>query len=240
MKFYHFIPDRGAWEVGVPNPDLAKKFLPDWYKKAEISYIDGDKTDEPGLKTCVPFLDSLLSGYMLATWTNIYVKKLDDGSLDIHWDADATSEPFGVRHENSGRTMPRPAGHRPEHLAWSPKWGIKSPKGWSTLVTHPLNRWDLPFTTTSGIMDSDKINTSGNIPFFLKDDFEGVIPKGTPFAQLIPIKRAEWTAAVYDPALRDVIPETGNKIRGVKRGYYRDNMWVKKVYNLTTKNGETK
>ena len=51
--------------------------------------------------------------------------------------------------------MPRPEGHHPNHLAFKGFWGMKTPKGWSLLVVHPLNRHDLPWTITSGIMDAD-------------------------------------------------------------------------------------
>lgn len=230
MKFYHFIPDAKAWEDGVPNPDLAKSFVPEWYKQAEITYKHEGK-DVSGLKTCMPFLDALISGYMLVTWSDIHVRKLEDGRIDIDWDANTTSPQMGERTGSVGRTIPRPAGHLDNHLVWTPKWGIKSPKGYSSLITHPLNRFDLPFTTTSGIVDSDNYSGSGNIPFFLKEGFEGIIPKGTPFAQVIPIKRENWTA-VYDPALTSTIYEAGDKLRSVNRGYYRDNYWVKKAYNI--------
>jgi hypothetical protein len=60
----------------------------------------------------------------------------------------------------------------------------------------------------AGIVDSDKYHGAGNIPFFLKEEFEGLIPKGTPYAQIIPIKRAEWTT-VFDPALVGYAVNTG-------------------------------
>lgn len=233
MKLYHFIPSNEAWEDNVPNPKLARDVIPDWYKRSEVTYKDESPEGESnGLKTCSPFLDTLIVGYMLTTWTNIYVKHNDDGSLDVDWDVDASSPIIMERDKNSGALMPRPAGHMPNHLVWTPKWGFKSPKGFSTLVTHPLNRWDLPFTTSSGIIDSDKFHGSGNVPFFIKEGFQGTIPIGTPFAQLIPMKREKWKGAVYNPALVDIIPATGAELRKVKRGYYRDKFWVKKEYNL--------
>ena len=230
MKFYHFVPTNDANYEGVPEPTLARDCVPDWYKRAEIAYTAEDGSEGNGLKTCVPFLDALISGYTLLTWADIHVRKLPDGNVDIDWDAKATSAPIMERPAAVGRTMPRPAGHLPNHLVWTPKWGIKSPKGFSSLIVHPLNRFDLPFTTSAGIIDSDNLHNSGNIPFFIKDDFEGIIPKGTPYAQIIPIKRESWTA-VYDPALMEDLHEVGHKLRGVKRGWYRDKLWVKKEYN---------
>lgn len=231
MKFLHFIPDNNAEFEDVPNPSLVRDVLPEWYKKSEITVTTETGEEHNGLKTCVPFLDAMISGFVLKTWTDIHVRKLEDGTLDIDWGANTSSDPIMERNSKIGHLMPRPAGHLPNHLVWTPKWGVKAPRGYSCLFTHPLNRFDLPFTTMSGIIDSDKLSTSGNIPFFIKEGFEGVIPAGTPIIQIIPIKRKKWTA-VYDPALFYYMHELGHKLRGVARGYYRDNFWVKKVYNM--------
>ncbi len=34
-------------------------------------------------------------------------------------------------------------------------WTIEAPKGYSVLFAHPANRADLPFTTITGLVDSD-------------------------------------------------------------------------------------
>jgi len=231
VKFYHFIPDThyGAHLDEIPNPDVAKKFIPEWYKNSEIFFKEGNE-DVAGLKTCVPFLDGLLSGYMLTLPTNVYIKITEDGSIDIDWDEiEGVPGPIDKRSDKTGALIPRPAGHNNAHLAWTPRWGWKSPKKYSTLVTHPLNRFDLPFTTMSAIVDSDKFHGSGNIPFFIKQGFEGTIKRGTPIAQLIPIKRESWVS-VYDPALTSLMRESGEAVRKISRGGYRDKFWVKKEY----------
>src|SRR5215475_8103617 len=35
-------------------------------------------------------------------------------------------------------------------------WTIEAPEGYAVLLTHPLNRVDLPFTTLTGIVDCDR------------------------------------------------------------------------------------
>jgi hypothetical protein len=57
-----------------------------------------------------------------------------------------------------------------------------------------VNRPDLPFVTLSGMVDSDRYRDNFiNFPAYWRDrDFNGVLPKGTPLAQCIPIKRDEW------------------------------------------------
>ncbi len=224
-------------DIGKPEP--IKKFLPDWYKNAESYYVsesdmmtieDGSQEKNPGLKTCAPYLDAMLSGYTFTVPFDIYVGRTEEGELDIRWNAPQGWEDFLMeRPKESGSTMPRPAGHAPNHLVWSSRWGVKAPRGYSVLVTHPLNRQDLPFTTVSGIIDSDKFFGNGNIPFFIKEDFVGVIEKGTPFAQLIPIKRSKWKS-ILNKGMIDKYIEQGHEVRSHEK-QYKKKYWVKKEYN---------
>jgi len=229
MRTIHFIPV--SEDIGAPHPVPTKKTVPVWYKRAELDYVD-EKTGKltSGLKRCLPFLDALLSGYVLLTWVDITVVKKQNGEIDISWEnsEDVQSNQIGERTGLSGHTIPRPAGHLDNHLIWLPEWGWKTPRGYSTLVTHPLNRFDLPFTTVSAVVDSDKFFASGNIPFFIKEGFEGVIPKGTPFAQIIPFKRKKWLS-VFDPALVKPAKYLGTTTRSNDR-FYKKYSRQKKEY----------
>ena len=62
--------------------------------------------------------------------------------------------------------------------------------------THPVNRFDLPFTTLSGLVDCDRYtDTWIHFPAHWHNTrFQGVLPKGTPIAQCIPVKRENWIA----------------------------------------------
>lgn len=236
MKLIHFTC---AAEIELGQPIPVKNLLPKWYKEAETTYIidsenisleDGEQELHEGLKTCAPFLDTMLNGYCVVTPFDIFVKRNDDGSLDIKWNAPEGWEQFiSERPKESGATMPRPAGHAPNHLVWSSRWGVRSPKGYSVLLTHPLNRHDLPFTTSSGIIDSDKFYANGNIPFFIKEDFTGVIPKGTPFIQFIPIKRKSWKM-IINRGLKEKM-HLQSLIARKKETRYKKKDWVKKVFN---------
>ncbi|HZL31017.1 MAG TPA: hypothetical protein VFC54_08145, partial [Pseudolabrys sp.] len=77
-------------------------------------------------------------------------------------------------------------------------WTIETPPGYSLLFTHPLNRTDLPFTTITGLVDTDKYSES-LIAFPARwhdTNFNGVLPKGTPVAQCIPVKREKWVSRI--------------------------------------------
>lgn len=216
---------------GLGQPALAKKFLPEWYKDSEITFFGQDGEEHSGLKRCVPFLDGMLSGYMLVTPFDIFISKKEDGSLDIQWNSSEHFDQFiGEREKALGEKIPRPAGHFPNHLAFRGVWGMKTPKNWSMLVTQPLNRFDLPWTITSAIMDSDKFSTSGNIPFFVREDFSGVVPAGTPFAQLIPIKRESWKSIMNDQGIVYLDDLQGSAVRSEGKSY-KKLFWMKKDYS---------
>jgi len=228
MKIIRFFTGKEYSELG--KPVLAKRLIPMWYKDSESTTIDNG-IEGPGLKKCVPFLDAMISGYFLVTPVDVFVSKDEEGNLKIGWNSPDSFEHFiQERTKDLGEKMPRPAGHYPNHLAFNGNWGFKTPRGWSLLITHPLNRHDLPWTITSGIMDTDKYSTSGNLPFFIKEDFVGMIPAGTPFAQLIPIKRASWKSINNDQGIAYLQMLQGSTVRSPGKSY-KKNFWVRKDYN---------
>jgi len=229
LKKISFFSSKEYRNFGQPKP--MKDFVPEWYRLAETTYVaSGDQEESPGLKKCVPFLDALLSGYAITTPYDIYVSKTENGDLKLGWNLPQGLKEFiAERPKETGSTMPRPAGHLPNHLVWVGFWGVKAPRGYSILVTHPLNRFDLPFTTMSGLMDSDKFFASGNIPFFIKEGFEGVIPAGTPVAQLIPVKRDSWIMDKNNQGLMNFEHLHGEGARNPETSY-KKTQWVRKEY----------
>lgn len=228
MRLIKFITDK------LDHPDLGtpiamKEAMPEWYRLSESTYTGPDGEESAGLKKCAPYLDALVVGYAVVTPFDIYVSKKKDGSLDIKWEGPPEFGSFiGERPKELGEKMPRPAGHAPNHLTWSSPWGFKLPRGYSAIICHPLNRQDLPFTTLAGIVDSDKFWANGNIPFFIREDFTGVIPAGTPYAQIIPYKREKWTK-VIDQALIDQVNVQGWNVR--RPGWsYKSKQWQRKEF----------
>ena len=229
MKIIRFVPRIDNREKMLLEPVPCKKLIPEWYKNAEMFYAGSDNKQHPGLKTCKPFLDVMISGYFLVTPFDIYVSTNKDDQLEIKWDGPEEWSSFiGERPKQLGATIPVPSGHRSNHLIWSSMWGWKTPRGWGTILTHPFNRGDLPFTTLSGFIDSDKFYSSGNTPFYIKEGFSGIIEKGTPYAQVIPIKRKSWKS-FPDYGLVSVVDLRAKNLR--KPGQeYKNVDWIKKEY----------
>jgi hypothetical protein len=229
-----FTPSSEDVYLTVDPPLPAKSFIPEWYKEkkyinlnnSEFSPVTGRIMDT-SIKMCMPFLDSLTSGYIQKTWTDIYIEN-KDGTVNYYY----ASQPEIINLRDKSNISYHSDEFYNLEFIWKMPYIIKTPKGFSSIVTHPLNRADLPFYTLTGIIDSDIYNHAifGNLPFYVKKGFSGLIPAGTPMYQIIPIKREKWVNEVheYDEAL------TKKKMSiQLKKfiGFYKNSMWQKKEYN---------
>ena len=196
MTFYSW----GGEQTGKDTlpPISARKALAPYWKDLPLYHGEGDeervkdgtanrKNVYLGLKHCMPYFDAMTMGYHFQLHTDVYVLRDANGLPQMKWDS--PHHPISPRglHE-----MPVPHGHYQAHFSWQMYWGVQPPEGYGALLTHPLNRYDLPFTTVAGYVDFDKYPMPGNVSFHVKDYFEGVIPAGTPIMSMIPIKRESW------------------------------------------------
>jgi hypothetical protein len=99
-----------------------------------------------------------------------------------------------------------------------------------------MNRYDLPFYVQSGIVESDIWGLPVFIAFFLKRNFQGVIPKGTPIMQIIPFKRDDWELEVINsPEELDKHELMAENRRSMIYGYYKKTAWRKKFFSVFSK-----
>jgi hypothetical protein len=87
----------------------------------------------------------------------------------------------------------------------------------------------LLFQVISGFVDSDKYNLSIKFPFFIKNNWEGIIEKNTPIAQLIPVKRESWHSKIKNFNEDSIIIKNNKFFSHIGRSY-KNNHWVKKIY----------
>jgi hypothetical protein len=228
-----FIPASSEVEKFVPRPTLSRLEVPDWYKKIDTDYLKNPKFNPDGsientsLKACIPFLDSMTAGYIQKTWTDIYIES-KNGKIDFAFSGGP--EPMGYRDKANLKF------HYGENLDiefyWRIPWATKLPRGYSSLILHPLNRNDLPFTTMSGFIDADGYHhyPFGNMPFYIKSGFKGIIPKGTPMYQIIPIRRESWESG-SEKFDEDVLEKRMRSQKSLFYGFYKNNFWKRKDYS---------
>ena len=184
-------------DPSLPAPIPASKKMPEWYKDIP-RYIEGKKKPEPGgsngtIKTCMPILDSITSGYLILSSADVYIEKKEEGReytwaahdlISFHGQKQATGYP-NLEKKMNEEGIPK----------FNNPWIVKTPKNYSCLFVTPFHH-DLPFTIFPGIVDTDSYFNAVNFPFIPDSDFEGLIPKGTPIAQVIPFRRENWEMSV--------------------------------------------
>jgi hypothetical protein len=159
---------------------------------------------------------------------DIAVEQTEGGPV-VSWKSDI-HEFVAIRDKEKNPGLPVPLGCSPLHYVWITKHLFRIPKGYSALFTHPLNRFDLPFVTLSGIVDGEIALHSGNFPVYFSSTFEGIIPAGTPIAQVILFKTEDWESEEDSSLILDA--ELTNKLSLNKAyGWYKQNVWKKKTYN---------
>jgi len=214
-------------------PTLGLSVLPAWYKKAkarkhgESFPLDLDGRATATFKACMPLLDSFTSGYFFTLPQDLQVRQLN-GVAQINWSGE--NEPIKIRDGTHTSPDSVPAGYSGKAWVWINNVITKLPSGYSLIVCHPMNRYDLPFITMSSIVDADEIMHEGKIPFYLKEGFEGIIKKGTPIFQVIPFKREHWKSEKNDSLIGQAEKNRYN-VRAQLEGWYKKNIWKKKVFN---------
>jgi hypothetical protein len=90
-------------------------------------------------------------------------------------------------------------------LKWINPWTIQTPPGYSVRVSHPVGHHDSGFRTFDAVVDTDSWVSPVNFAFLLEADFEGVIPAGTPIAQIHPFKREAWEHSVFEEDVESLL-----------------------------------
>lgn len=215
---------------GIEPPVPAKNLIPEWYKN-QISYLHNEKVinkvgDTPAtVKKCIPVFDAITAGYIISTPADLQVQDVNGehyytwGAFDLisfHPQSQASEHPLRLE----GRAYPK----------FNNPWSIKTPKGYSILITAPMHR-ESPFKILDGIVDSDVYTNPVNFPFQLKDEkFEGIIPKGTPVAQIIPFKRESWEMKLGTDEDRKEAMKVRQNIVTEFFDKYKKRYWTRKEY----------
>lgn len=214
----------------------SRTVIPDWYKETP-KHRKGEPFNrlplETSFKACMPFLEAFTSGYVLTTPCDLGVDNRSESEPIITWNTKMNFTPIAVREQGVtglNRRLPVPEGFSPLHFVWTTYVAFSIPKGYSALITHPLNRYDLPFVTLSGVIDGEFTLHFGSMPCFFNKTFNGIIPKGTPYAQVIPFKRESWESELDEEVL---VEENKNQVltRTSSSNWYRNTFWRKKSYN---------
>lgn len=219
--------------VDLDAPKPANKDLPEWYKNTN-AYINGKNnftvesvgiSSNSTIKKCMPVFDALTTGYLLYTPSDLYIEHIE-GQAYYKW------ERYGeIRFHPRQQAELHPFVRQGQNFVakFANLWGIQTSPGFSCIFLPPMHR-DNQINILPGIVDTDVYHLPIEFPFILKDyTFEGLIPAGTPIAQVIPIKRETWKSVkkIRTPEERDKLLYS---VRKFFINAYKNTYWQKKKY----------
>jgi hypothetical protein len=215
----------------LPPPVPARQKLPSWVKSMPSEAVSEtlSGTTVRTLKQCPPILDAFSLGIILPLVCDIVAS---GGELSWDWQPpklrghSASRAPIGMHVPEQARGAP----FEPEGLfiKFTNFWTLETPPGWQILFTHPLNRFDLPFQSLTGLVDTDRFG-HGYVHFparWLDHGWEGTLPRGTPVIQAIPVPRGSVEMGVCamtpeDIAATESIQQSLHGEKGVYRKRFR-------------------
>ena len=240
IKFVKNMPWLNESSASKPGPII--KTLPGWYRNADRYNMDprtGKPYEPPDgsgklptFKACPAVFDVMGSGYAYKTPCDIEFYEEPAGTIQARV-LDTQYSNF-IQDRMPMHQFVHPQGFHEKHFAWFADWAVELPEGYSALYTQPLNRFELPFITTSGIVDNDKVHLPGTMPFFILRGVTGVLPAGTPYAQIIPFKREHWVSEVDVSLTVEQLQvknqENSARYRKPDGGIYQKEVWERRKY----------
>jgi len=182
-----------VWNVRQ-RPYPAAKGIPQWWKDIP-AYADNfnklvlDPAPNVTVKRCVPTLDVFGLGYLVPLWADLVVDQ-HERLPRIKWTTfESVAEVWSNAQVDNFQFSDDCSRVAFKYLHG---WTIKTPPGWSCLFIHPIAYPNMPFKSITGIVDTDIFDGEINVPFSIKNGFEGIIEAGTPMFQVIPFKREKW------------------------------------------------
>ena len=219
-------------------PIPIKNNLPDWYKN--LKHTEEVRT----VKGCKPFLDSLMSGYLLKLPQDIVIKhnvfnekiKKTDSFFGCPVDKESTHNVnLNYNEEGAFHSRYQVAGwpyvnKNSEHIGIfkvKNPWTIKTPSGYSCLFIPPLNNHDDRFEIIPAIVDTDCFTHEVNFPIILNSykypNLDDTLKRGTPYVQIIPFKRDSWKMSIKSKKYTEFL-------RTKVLNLYQNVFWRKKTW----------
>jgi hypothetical protein len=207
-------------------PYPAKAAVPDWLKRTPMGMPNPGQpgTDIPTVKQCPPFIEAMACGYVIPLATDVMLARDAQGALSFAADWKVIDTQHPLQYAGSpfeGRLI----------VKFMNPWTIRTPPGYSTLFLPPLNQFTLPVQVLSGLVETDTYYRPVHFPSIclMAPGTTVTLPRGTPIAQAIPIRREDWQSSV-GPSDRQARAQIEQDMAARRHSFYKDRHWKKKGY----------
>ena len=209
-----------------PPPYPAKEHLPDWLKAMPMDRVGmgGPGPYDGTVKRCPPFLEAMTAGYIIPLPCEVYFAVDASGKFTAKAPHDLISSHGYAQYQGAPF-------EKKMVLKFRNPWIVRTPPGYSCMFTAPINRYEIPFTPLTGVVETDTYYNEVNIPTLchLKLGSSITLPAGTPIFQVIPFQREEWTRQLgtRDEERRKASTEEFKQ----NVHAYREKYWQKHTYS---------
>jgi hypothetical protein len=213
-------------------PVPSNAVLPEWYKKTHPYLNDKKHPHGMTIKRCIPVFDAITSGYTILLHADIFVsfEYQDNQKTQVTQWSNLINFPFIQSHVFEQFSNYPEAEKGVAAKKFINPFAVFTPAGYSCLFTQPMHQDKSPIKMFEGVVDTDKEHIV-NFPFVYVDpNFEGVIPAGTPIAQIIPFKRESWKLEIDNKKDLESYEKHKRKLGANIFAQYRDFFWTRKEY----------
>ncbi len=183
-------------------PIPAKRAFPDWFKKMPAA-----KPVPPGkgrfpfglsdklrisnvnatIRRCPGLISYLSEGYLVPLWSDFLVQIRGEqiycvGSNEL---AHATPHSKALQYE----TMPLSNAYIADSVKFTNPWKVRTPPGWSVMLSQPFYHFEERYTVLTGVVDSDVYHHIHVNTLFKRGDADHQLRMATPFVHVMPFPR---------------------------------------------------
>jgi hypothetical protein len=202
MNIEFYTDDKVAAKHFPPLP--ASQFLPEWFKdlpryttdpkdmRAQ-DFLDTNNVVPQTVKGCQPFMDYMVSGYVIRAAADIALTPDLGGETKGWW----WSSSGATVHAHPYKQCPVALdGVKNEYLQILNFWRVKTPPGYSCLFYQPEFLMRDKVRLFPGIVDTDDYDASVHFPGTLVSNDTTIIHAGAPLMVVFPFIRHHWTHSV--------------------------------------------
>lgn len=242
IKIIEFIPLDEYAPLFPPKP--AKMTLPNWYKNLD-THMEGTEWTAESLfqnefprtiftiKRCLPVQDYIMNGYTIFTNTDVLLtnRKDEDEVQRFYWATPRQGTNLFGQHPHNQCPI-NINGEKYDYVKIFCNWIVRTPPGYSCLVTQPFYNQEDRFTLFPAIVDTDTFDQTIGFIGYLNPKYKNVkLEAGTPIINVFPFKREEWKMKVFDK----ILPNKNTRLPTLKNQFftnvYRKFYWSKKRFD---------
>lgn len=184
-------------------PVPTRKNLPDWFRQMapSIDLLPEQSKLPFGLskalslsnlnatiRRCPGVISYLSEGYIIPLWSDFLVQVRGKavyclGSNEL---AHATTHSQQTQYN----TMPLPEDYLPDSVKFTNPWKVRTPPGWSVLLSQPYYDFEQRFSVATGVVDTDVYHYIHVNTFFRRGDTDHQLKMGMPFVHIMPFQRS--------------------------------------------------